>query len=190
MALDTVALAAAKKYADKEKQLIYLLGHAIGEGTYEYINGEQFNIIIGDLQSSSNKINSSLQETINSLISFFLYIPTETGEIVYNFKLEQQSMQVEQGNIYYFYTDFYTLETRIFEGKQELEFLWKIYNEKLVTGNIDLSNYYTKKEIDEKGFITLDDIPEGGSYELTEEDIVKIRDAVLAQLPKAEEAEF
>jgi hypothetical protein len=30
----------------------------------------------------------------------------------------------------------------------------------------------------------------GGSYELTEEDVIEIRDAVLAQLPKAEEDEF
>lgn len=172
MALDVVALGAAKKYADKEKQLIYLLGHAIGEGTYEYINGEQFNIIIGDLQSSSNKINSSLQETILSLIMFFLYIPTESGEIVYNFRGIQQSIQVEQGNIYYFYTDYSKLEIGVFEGKQELEHLWKIYNEKLVIGNIDLSNYYTKKEIDEKGYIT--SIP-------TTEELVT---AVINALPK------
>lgn len=57
----------------------------------------------------------------------------------------------------------------------------KSYTDKK-TGNsaADLSNYYTKQEIEDKGFATADDIP-------STEDLVA---AVIAALPIAEEVDF
>lgn len=48
------------------------------------------------------------------------------------------------------------------------------------SGATDLSNYYTKQEIEDKGFATADDIP-------STEDLVA---AVIAALPIAEEVDF